>query len=185
MHSITLTAASLLSIVAALPTTLNSRWPNATNILKPTIISQYSGTNGAITYNVEKGIAAKTNTGDITTLVTFDNTSRDDMPTTCRLRFSLDSNDNSIALEGTKQVNIFSSLKPAPKEGSRGWGGPGNQRNLDIDMVTMYRGGDFLVGYVPCPGKGKGPVGYEIVPVGDVDRVEWNGEMGGLYLTWD
>lgn len=187
-----LATASLLSFVAAAPTTINARWPPLTNILKPTVISQYSGTNGAITYNVNTGTATKTPSGDITTLVTFENTSLD-LPITCRLRFFLDSADSAIILEGTKQVNIFSSLNPAAVQGSKGWGGPGNQRNQDLGRFALYKGGngDFVRGFptgvdsVPCPKKGAGPVGFDIVPVGEVDRVEWSAALSGLYLTWD
>lgn len=57
----------------------------------------------------------------------------------------------------------------------------------------MYKGGngDLVPGFptgvnsVPCPKKNAGPVGFEVVPVGDVDRVEWSKGVSGLYLTWD
>ena len=92
-------------------------------------------------------------------------------------------------LDGTKQVNIYSSLKPAPVEGSKGWGGPGNQRDQDIGRFLVYKGGngDLIQGgeSVPCPGKGKGPVGFEVVPIGESDRVEWGAGLSGLYLTWN
>jgi hypothetical protein len=193
MHFSTLTTtASLLSLSLAAPAALTPRFPPISNILQPSFISRYSGTNGAITFNVATGSATKTPTGDITTLVTFENTSLD-LPATCRLRFFLDGSDSAVVLEGTKQVEIFSSLKPAPAAGSAGWGGPGNQRNNDLGRFSLYKGGngDLVPGFptgvnsVACPKKGAGPVGFEVVPVGDVDRVEWSKGLSGLYLTWD
>jgi hypothetical protein len=189
MHFTTLTLSSLLSLSLAAPTTLTTRWsPNPTS-LKPISISLYSGTTGAITPNVAIGSATKTPSGDITTLVTFSNPSLE-LPDTCRLRFHLDSSDTAVVLEGTKQVAVFSSLKPAPAGGSPGWGGPGNQRNQDLGRLELYKGGDGNVVYAtgingfPCPKKGSGPVGFEVVPVGDRDRVEWSAAMSGLYITW-
>ncbi|KAF1913213.1 hypothetical protein BDU57DRAFT_597612 [Ampelomyces quisqualis] len=193
MHFSTLTTTiSLLSLSLAAPAPLTPRFPPISNILQPTFLSRYSGTTGAISFNVATGSATKTNTGDITTLVTFENTSLD-LPSTCRLRFFLDGTDASVVLEGTKQVNIFSSLNPAPAGGSPGWGGPGNQRNIDLGRFSLYKGGngDLVPGLptgvngVACPKKNAGPVGFEVVPVGDVDRVEWSKGLSGLYLTWD
>jgi hypothetical protein len=179
-----ITLSSVLSLVTAAPTILTERWPSVTNILKSDVISIYYVSTGAITYNVPTGIVAKTPNGEITTLVTFENTSLD-LPSTCRLRFYLD-NANTV-LDGTKQVNVFSSRQPAPKGGSTGWG-PGNQRDQDIGRFLLYKGGngDLVQGTesFPCPKKGAGPVGFEVVPVGDVDRVEWSAALSGLYLTW-
>lgn len=181
------TTTTLFTLSLAAPTSLSPRWPQISNILRPSVISQYSGVNGAIVYNTPKGVTAKTSQGDLTTLVTFENTALD-LPASCRLRFYLDSTDSAVVTDGTKLVNIFSSLKPAPVEGSAGWGGPGNQRNLDIGRFLVYKGGnaDLIQGgeAVPCPKKGE-KVGYEVVPVGDVDRVEWSGSLSGLYLTWN
>lgn len=184
-HLFTTTTLFTLSLTA--PTSFSPRWPQISNILRPTVISQYSGATGAIAYNTATGVVAKTSQGDLTTLVTFENTSLD-LPASCRLRFYLDSADAAVVTDGTKLVNIFSSLKPAPVGGSQGWGGPGNQRNQDIGRFLVYKGGnaDLVMGgeAVPCPTRGE-KVGFEVVPVGDVDRVEWSGSLSGLYLTWD
>jgi len=89
--------------------------------------------------------------------------------------------------EGTKQVNIYTSLYPAPAAGSAGWGGPGNGRNQDVGRFLVYKGGnaDLIMGTdsVACPKKGE-TVGFEVVPTGDADRVEWSKDLSGLYLTW-
>ncbi|KAF2035183.1 hypothetical protein EK21DRAFT_84807 [Setomelanomma holmii] len=181
----TLTAASLLSLAAAAPTNLEARWPPLTNILKPTVISLFDGSNGAITYNVGTGSATKTNRGDITTLVTF-KPDFDIPETTCRLRFFLDNADNAVVLGGSKQVNIFSSLKPAPEKDVPAWGPPGNQRDQDLGRFSLYKGGNGDVVYAPaifpCPKKGAS-IGFEVVPTGETDEVKCNPALSGLYLT--
>ncbi|KAH7063965.1 hypothetical protein BKA63DRAFT_174865 [Paraphoma chrysanthemicola] len=181
-----ITAASLLSLVAAAPASLQARWPPLSNILKPSVISQFDGSNGAITYNVATGSATKTNRGDITTLVTF----KPDFEipaTTCYLRFFLDGNDNAVKLGGSKQVNIFSSLQPAPEHNVAAWGPPGNQRNLDLGRFSLYKGGNGDIVYGPatfaCPKKGSS-AGFEVVPTGETDEVTWSASLSGLYLTW-
>jgi hypothetical protein len=184
-----LAVSSILSLSYAAPITLAARESNLSNTLKPITISLYSGATGGITPNVATGSATKTPTGDITTLVTFENKSFD-VPSTCRLRFHLDNLDTAVVLDGTKEVGIFSSLNPAPAGGSKGWGGPGNQRNIDLGRFKLVKGGDGSVVYAtgldafPCPKRGAGPVGFEVVPIGDVDRVEWSAALSGLYLTW-
>lgn len=181
----TFTVASLLSLSFAAPTFLEKRL-SPLPMLRPTVISRYTGSNGAIVYNVPTGTAAKTYQGDVTTLVTFSNPSLD-LPTTCRIRFNLDSSDTAVVTEGTKQVNIYTSLYPAPAAGSAGWGGPGNGRNQDVGRFLVYKGGnaDLIMGTdsVACPKKGE-TVGFEVVPTGDADRVEWSKDLSGLYLTW-
>ncbi|KAF2824243.1 hypothetical protein CC86DRAFT_420695 [Ophiobolus disseminans] len=182
----TLTSLTLLALTSAAPTSLSKRWPEIPNILRPTVISSYSTTNGAITYDVPKGTAAKTSSGEISTLVTFSNPSQT-LPTDCRVRFYLDGADAGVVTEGTKQINIFTSFKGAPEGGSTGWGGPGNQRNGDVGRFLVYKGGnaDLLWGneVVKCPAKGE-TVAFEVVPAGEVDRVEWSKGLSGLYLTW-
>lgn len=188
----TFAIASLVTLVSAAPTAIEKRWPSIPRILRPSVISRYEGFNGAITYNVARGEASKSGNGrDISALVTFDNTNLD-LPATCELRFFLDATDANVQLSGTQQVAIFSSLKPAPAAGSTGWGPPGNQRNEDLGRFSLVRGGDgtLIAGQstkvrsFPCPRKGAGPIGFEVVPLGDRDRVEWSANLSGLYITW-
>ena len=81
--------------------------------------------------------------------------------------------------------------------GSPGWGGPGNQRYLPLGRLKVrYNGAAGLVTDIssplqsfPCPKIGDsnvkdGFVGYELVPVGDSVKEQWNSDVNGLYLDW-
>lgn len=199
MHFCTLALAALLSFTSAIPTAaVEKRWPSTTNIIKPYTISIYHSFNGAITPAVDKGEVSRNywDGRDNTTLVTFDITGRT-LPATCFLRFYLDPADSAASWSGTAQIDVFSSLQPAPAQGSAGWGGPGNQRNLPLGRFQVTGLGQATplnfapnqLGSFPCPKVGDGnvrdgKVGYELVPVGDQDRVTWSADLSGLYLGW-
>ena len=83
------------------------------------------------------------------TLVTFDLNGRD-LPDKCSLRFWLELNSQyndpsrGSFVSGTGLIDVFSSLQPMPKEGSKGWGGPDNQRTIRLEesssiTVAMLR----------------------------------------------
>lgn len=194
----TFAAASLLSLAAAAPTAVEKRWPTDSSSLQPSAISIYHHFNGAIDYGVSNGEVSRAqwNGRDNSTLVTYDLNSRT-LPATCSFKFWLES-DSASLFSGTGQVDIFSSLQPAPVGGSPGWGGPGNQRYLNLGRFEVkYNGNAVVITNVapnqlnsfPCPKIGdfnvkNGLVGYEIVPVGDSVRVEWSSAVSGLLLDW-
>lgn len=172
-------------------------------MLPPSAISLYHASNGAIDYGVRRGEVSRENWNgrDNSTLVTFDLNGRT-LPEKCNLRFYLEPNTQSSDpsagsfVSGTGLIDIFSSLQPAPVGGSKGWGGPGNQRNNHLgrvkvqnqDAAIVFFDSSHLEGF-QCPKAGDGNVrnglvGYELVPVGDADRVQWDAAVSGLYLTW-
>lgn len=203
MHFSTIALTSLLSLASAAPAVLDARMPKG-NTLAPSAISIYHGSNGAIDYGVARGEVSRNNWDgrDNSTLVTF-NLNGQTLPNTCFLRFWLEpgtqsSNPASGSFwSGTGLIDVFSSLQPAPVEGSKGWGGPGNQRNNPLGrMKVNYNGDATVLDFAPnqlsgfkCPQIGdwnvkNGLVGFELVPVGDQDRVQWDGAVSGLYLNW-
>lgn len=203
MHFSTVALTALLSLVSAAPTALETRSIEG-NGLPPSAISTYHGSNGAIDYGVARGEVSRNNWDgrDHSTLVTFD-LNDTDLPDTCFFRFWLEpdtkySNPASRnIISGTGLIDVFSSLQPAPVEGSKGWGGPGNQRNNPLGRIKASFNGDATVlDFAPnqlsrfkCPKIGdwnvkNGLVGFELVPVGDQDRVQWDGAVSGLYLSW-
>ena len=206
MYFTTIALTTLLSITSAAPASLKARFPTGryNNVLPPSAISIYHGQNGAIDYGVYRGEVSRNNWDgrDNSTLVTFDLNGRT-LPDTCFLRFWLEPNTQSSDprtgsfVSGTGLIDVFSSLQPAPQEGSKGWGGPGNQRNNPLGRLKVNFNGDATVlDFAPnqlsgfkCPKVGdwnvkNGLVGYELVPVGDADRVQWDGAVSGAYLSW-
>ncbi|KAF1926406.1 uncharacterized protein M421DRAFT_93964 [Didymella exigua CBS 183.55] len=206
MQFTTLTLTTLLSLTFAAPASLKVRFPigRYNKVLPPSATSIYHGQNGAIDYGVYRGEVSRSNWDgrDNSTLVTFDLNGRT-LPDTCFLHFWLEPNSqyNDPArgsfVSGTGLIDVFSSLQPAPKEGSEGWGGPGNQRNNPLGRVEANFAGDAttldsapnqLSGF-KCPRVGDwnvkdGLVGYELVPVGDADSIRWDAAVSGLYLSW-
>ncbi|KAJ4361400.1 hypothetical protein N0V95_001913 [Ascochyta clinopodiicola] len=203
MHFPTIALVTLVSITSAAPTALEARFPKG-NVVPPSAISIYHGSNGAIDYGVARGEVSRNNWDghDSSTLVTFDLNGKN-LPENCSLRFWLEPGTQSSSptsgsfWSGTGSIDVFSSLQPAPKEGSAGWGGPGNQRNNPLGRVKVnYNGDATVLDFAPnqlsgfrCPKIGdwnvkNGLVGYELVPVGDQDRVNWDATVSGLYLNW-
>ncbi|KAF9694186.1 hypothetical protein EKO04_007900 [Ascochyta lentis] len=195
--------ASLASLASAAPAVLEERLPRG-NVLPPSAISIYHVFDGAIDYGVARGEVSRSNWDgrDNSTLVTFDLNGKS-LPENCFLRFWLEpstqpsSPTSGSFWSGTGLIDVFSSLQPAPKEVSKGWGGPGNQRNNPLGRLKVNYDSDATVlDFAPnqlsgfkCPKVGdwnvkNGLVGYELVPVGDQDRVQWDGNVGGLYLNW-
>ena len=197
MHFPTIALTTLLSMASAAPATIEARFPSG-NVLRPSAISIYHGINGAIDYGVAIAEVSRNNWDgrDNTTLVTFDLNGKS-LPGKCFLRFWLEPKTQSSYWDGTGLIDVFSSSQPAPKEGSKGWGGPGNQRYNPLGrMKVNYNGDATVLDFAPnqlsafdCPKVGdwsvkNGLVGYELVPVGDKDRVQWDGAVSGLYLSW-
>ncbi|KAF2475871.1 uncharacterized protein BDR25DRAFT_278596 [Lindgomyces ingoldianus] len=184
MQLLTITLASLLSFSFAAPVASPKPWPADPNIVKPTTISQYEVSKGAIHFNTPRGKVLKTGNGqDWTTLITFD------MPAatagkTCELHFILES---AATLSGSGLLDVFTSLAAAP--GERTSWGPGNQRNNHVARVKVAQGGDatYQTGYpqvvksFACP-SGKWPI--EVVGVYDRDDVQWDGSISGAYLKY-
>lgn len=206
MQFTTLALATLFSFGSAAPASLEARFPTGhyNNILPPSATSIYHGQNGAIEYGVNRAEVSRSswNGRDNSTLATFDLNGRT-LPDKCSLRFWLEPNSQyndpsrGSFVFGTGLVDVFSGLQPAPREGSKGWGGPGNQRNNPLGRVKVnYNGDATTLDFAPnqltgfkCPKVGdwnvkNGLVGYELVPVGDTDRVQWDAAVSGLYLSW-
>ena len=205
MHSTTMALITVLSLASAAPACLEARFPTSrgNNILPPSAISIYHSSNGAIDYGVRRGEVSCENWNgrDNSTLVTFDINGRT-LLEKCNLRFYLEPNTHSSNpgsgsfVSGTGLIDIFSSLQPTPVEGSKGWGGPGSQRNDYLGRVKVQNQDAAIDTSVPnqlegfnCPKASdwnvkNGLVGYELVPVGDADRVQWDAAVSGLYLKW-
>jgi hypothetical protein len=202
MHFPTIAFTTLLSLASAAPAAIEARFPRG-NVLPPSSISIYHGSNGAIDPSVARGEVSRNNWDgrDNSTLVTFDLNGKT-LPDRCFLRFWLEpgtagSPTSGSFWSGTGLIDVFSSLQPAPKEGSKGWGGPGNQRNNPLGrMKVNYNGDATVLDFAPnqlsafqCPKIGdwnvkNGLVGYELVPVGDQDRIQWDNAVSGLYLNY-
>ncbi|KAF2268658.1 hypothetical protein CC78DRAFT_529672 [Lojkania enalia] len=184
MKSLILLLTPLLALTSATP--LKKRWPTSAK-LTPAAISQYTVNTGAINYDTTKGLVSKPGNGnDITTLVTF-NIPALPSGTKCSLAFYLPPDSSSIAT-GSKKLDIFSSNGPAP--GSRSTWPPGNQRNQHLGRWNVVVGSDasWESGF-PITGQSfdcpvAGSYGYEVVGVYDLDRVEWDGGVGGVYMMW-
>ncbi|KAF2124993.1 hypothetical protein P153DRAFT_370317 [Dothidotthia symphoricarpi CBS 119687] len=191
----TTTYTAVFTLVPETPTAVEKRQPN---VLKPSSIAIYHSFNGAITPPVSQGEVSRnsSNGRDTTTLVTFDLNGRT-LPPTCSLRFHLDPKDSIASCTGTGHIDVFSSLKPAPIEGSAGWGGPGNQRNVPLGRMQVHGDGDATVldfapnqlGAFSCLEVGGlgvegGVLAFELVPVGEQYRVTWDAGRSGLFLSW-
>ena len=205
MHSTTMALTTVLSLASAAPASLEARFPTSrgNNVLPPSAISIYHSSNGAIDYGVRRSeVSCKDWNGrDNSTLVTFDINGRT-LPKKCNLRSCLEPNTQSSnpgsghSVSGTGLIDIFSSLQPTPVGGSKGRGGPGNQRNDYLCRVKVQNQDAAIDASVPsqlegtnCPKAGdwnikNGLVGYELVPVGGADRVQWDAAVSGLYLKW-
>jgi hypothetical protein len=205
MHFNTIAFITLLSLASAAPASLEARFPNSrgTRVLLPLVNSLYHGFNGSIDYGVRRGEVSRENWNgrDNGTLVTFDLNGRT-LPERCNLDFYLEPNVQSSDpsagsfASGTRLMDIFSSSQPAPVGGSKGWGGPGNQRDNHLGRVEVQNQDAKIVPTIssrlrgfPCPKIGdsnvkNGLVGYELVPVGDAVRVQWDTAVSGLYFNW-
>lgn len=182
--------AAILSITAAAPVAQspggNGGSPfGQSNIIRPTVRSQYDVWTGAVHYNTTNGKIFKNGkTTDVTTLLTFT------FPAStnglrCEFHFYLDSTAN---VTGTGTFDVFSSLAPATQS-TTSWPN-GNLRDQYGGRLQTNKPGEavFLSGFgndaqvFDCPSNSV--YGAELVPTGDVDDIEWVGHLAGAYILY-
>jgi hypothetical protein len=188
MYFATLALSTLLAIAAAVPAPVEKRFPQAYQIIPPFYISRFDVSTGALDYDPPFGYVL--NPSSTTTLVAFD-IPQAAVGQLCTLHFYLDAADPNVKFTPNAKIDLFSSLNPAPKSDTTGWG-PGNQRNQQLARFTITGKGEAgFSSDVPnkavktdCPPKA-GVVGYELVGVGDGVEVQWGKERSGAYMTWE
>lgn len=171
---------TLLAATSALAAPLSER-QTGSPYFTPSAVFQYNVRDGAI-YPASWGYVSKypQNAGnDFTTLLTFTYPAAA-AGKKCRFAFFADSNTYA---GGSRKLDVFTSLKPAPAGGAGGWGagGPGNQRNANIGRVSIVDGGyatwhATYGAYLSTPSdcKPAGTVeGLELVGVNDNDYVSF------------
>ncbi|KAN0079347.1 hypothetical protein V8E54_004561 [Elaphomyces granulatus] len=172
------------------PITLSGQAPlvpdiHSAGLVRPTTLSPYTVSTGAINFNAPNGVIFKNNgqSSDITTLVTF-NFPSESQGKTCSFHFFL---DPSAVLSGSGLFDVFTSLAPATH--STDGFPPGNQRNQQVARMQAVKPGEatYVSGFpnsiqsFPCP-SGVWPI--ELVGVFDVDNIQWLGFGVGPYVTW-
>jgi hypothetical protein len=183
-----LALASLAASALAAPAPLEAR-QSGPNYITPSAISTYDVGTGAIQCAPAGGLVAKSpsnNGHDTTTLVTFT------YPPTpagkkCAIQFYL---DPAAAASGSRKIDVFTSLAPAPGC-TAGWG-PGNQRDRQLGRWSVapdswatweWTSGEYLTGPTEC--KPAGTVeAFELVGVYDSDYVSWNPAVAGLRIAY-
>jgi hypothetical protein len=147
--------------------------------IKPTIISQYKVSSGAVTYNTQKGKIFKDgHSSDVTTLVTF-NIPANAKGKKCDFIFSLDA---TAILSGSKLFDIFTSQAP-PTQSTTDWP-QGNLRGNQLGRMKATKPGDATVEWqisnkltsADCE---TGLIYRELVGVYDVDHIEWSKNLAG------
>jgi len=171
---------SLLTLTSALPTE-----KRADNIIRPTVISQYSVWSGAVSYNTPTGLIFKSGrTSDITTLATF-SIPWSTAGKTCELVFSL---LNNYPPTGTAQFDVYTSLAPADHS-TTDWPS-GNLRDHYAGRLKAVANGNAVnvEGLPPVAGEGfPCPAGQllagELVGAGDQVQVKWDAATEGPYIV--
>ena len=183
--SIVLLTTALTGILAA---PLDSRTTPA--YFNPKTTYTYDVGTGAIDCTATQGLISKdynNNGHDQTTLLTFEYPAAS-AGKTCHFEFSL---DGSAQLSGSKKIDLFSSLGPAP--GCTSTWGPGNQRNIHMGRMDAVLGGTaayeytysaYLTSPTPCAAPGTIEA-YELVGVFDQDYVQWSPALAGLRIVYE
>ncbi|KAK3331857.1 hypothetical protein B0T19DRAFT_482259 [Cercophora scortea] len=146
-----------------------------TGVIEPTTLYTFNVGTGAINCTNTGGLVSKspTNGGnDTTTLITF-TYPPESAGKSCTLQFFLAGPD--VTLDGTGQIDVFSSLAPAP--GCTDTWPPGNGRNIQLGRwnveTSEYATWDcYLTEPTTCAAPGTVEA-YEYVGVGDYDLVQW------------
>jgi hypothetical protein len=188
MHIVTSTIAlAIVSLTSALPTNTSYPTTEGSNIIRPTVTSQYAVWTGAVRYKTQNGNIFKDGrTTDITTLLTFDFPPAS-AGKTCSFHFNL-SSDPKAKVSGTGQFDVFTSLAPAAYS-TTSWPS-GNLRDNHFGRMTAHLSGEatWVDGFstsgksFPCPA-GR-TYGGELVGTGDADRIEWLAANAGPYIKW-
>jgi hypothetical protein len=180
------TIASLSAIVA-----MTSALATPNIQIRPTALSEYTVSTGAITYNTTTGTIYKnggsSSDPDITTLITFDIPSSA-AGKTCSFVFDLNNclHCNPSPPTGTATFDVYTSLAPADHS-TVSWPS-GNLRDQYVGRMQAVKPGSavWLDGYpqegkaFPCPA-GQLLAG-ELVGVGDSVDVQWDGIGEGPYI---
>lgn len=153
--------------------------------IRPSFISQYEVSTGAVHYQSPQGKISKNNgkTTDISTLLTFA-IPDEAQGKTCSFHF-----DAVDTVSGTGVFDVFLSQKPASGN-SESWPS-GNLRDHHAGRMAAKSGAEakWVSGHpaagqrFPCPPAGK--YGGELVGVGDVDHIEWVANTSGPYIAWE
>lgn len=176
----TIAASLLLSLAAAGPISGTS------GTIKPTVISQYHVSTGAIDFNTGSGKVFKDGrSSDITTLATF-RIPQAARGATCQLHFAANS---AATVSGTSKFDVFTSQASASTS-TKSWP-HGNLRDHYVGRFQAIPGGgearpgadgiSTVVSFA-CPA-GQVLAG-ELVGVGDKDDIEWTLAQGGPFITY-
>ncbi|KAM0333395.1 hypothetical protein ACHAQA_002056 [Verticillium albo-atrum] len=163
--------------------------PTPSGYFSPSSLYTYDVGTGAIKCDVTYGLVDKStsnNGHDYTTLLTFTYPEAA-AGKQCLFEFFLDDN---ASLYGSKKVDVFTSLAPAPGC-TTGWA-PGNQRNVNLGRLSIQRNGlstwdatysPYLTKSTPC--KAPGTVeAFELAGVYDHDHVSWNAAVSGARISY-
>ncbi|KAF2421841.1 hypothetical protein EJ08DRAFT_653324 [Tothia fuscella] len=182
MKSFTAIISVLIATAAAAPTPSTNGARQAPVSIKPIRMSTYFGSTGAVRLSTEGHIQRFSGQSDQSTLLTFD------IPKIyeekdCAFALTLDGANDFAS--GSKQLDIFTSIKPATADAAS-WPS-GNLRDQAGGRMRFY--GDVQPGaasYVndiahpassfKCP---SGVFGGELVPVGDKVDIYWTSYSSG------
>lgn len=184
------TAASVLAapLQARNGTVVPSSRPSG-DAIYPSSTYHYDVSTGAITCNVDGGLIDKypSNGGhDITTLLTF-TYPEEARGRKCQFQFYL---SNSAAISGSKKIDVFTTLTPAP--GCTTTWGPGNHRDINLGRLSAQLGafatwdatyGAYLTKPTDCKAPGT-KEGFELVGVYDTDHISWGPDGSGARITF-
>jgi hypothetical protein len=184
-----LSAASVLAFPLESRSDCNGGGSHGSDYFTPSAIYNYDVGSGAINCHAAGGLVSKStnnNGHDITTLITFQYPAAA-AGKKCQFAFYLDS---SAILTGSKKVDLFSSLEPAP--GCTASWPPGNRRNNHIGRLSLSLGATatwdqkvsaYLTQPTDCKPAGTYE-GYELVGVYDNDYVSWNTYVAGARIVY-
>ena len=156
------------------------------NIIRPSVRSQYYVSSGRINYNTGFGYISKNQmTSDVTTLLTI-NIPPAAAGKTGMFHFALD-NAASTTVTGSGLLDLFSSLQPATGP-TTSWP-PGNQRNNQLGRLQVAKGttATWVPGFPTAAQSftlpAAGSYGFELVGVYDKDLVSYSGS-NGIWISY-
>ncbi|ORX97793.1 hypothetical protein BCR34DRAFT_496596, partial [Clohesyomyces aquaticus] len=153
----------------------------------PDAISLYHVNSGSIEYHTTHGLIEKIqgSGADVSTLVTY-TFGPTTAGKTCSIVLSFKGTSHTItSTDGSSlYVDIFSSLYYATHD-THDWPN-GNGRNVHLGRLKVVDGGVSTVDQdyglkFPCP-TGQ-TLGYELVPTGDRQHIEWSGNTEGPMMV--
>jgi hypothetical protein len=178
-------ALTLISAVTAAPAPVPQAGPSYPLVLEPQSLSNYYVSSGRVDFGSTLGHVFKNNgqSSDITTLATF-NIDPVHASRTCEFHFEADGPEAIVS--GTRQIDIFTSLKGATQS-APSWPN-GNLRDqhagrIIVDATTKV--GGYVEGFpnaaksFPCP---TGLLSGELVGAGDALDIYWTGLSKGAYI---